>query len=146
MVAGGPHSGQQDGCPGYPSTDPARSYVDTWCSYSSNEVTINWNAPLFYSTAALYRIQEEALSIEDVEITDANPLQLYPNPSTDSINISLENASNLSVKVFAMDGKLIIDQALESSRALNINSLSKGMYVMQVENEGEKYVAKFFKM
>ncbi|GGG38836.1 hypothetical protein GCM10011344_44650 [Dokdonia pacifica] len=146
MVAGGPHSGQQDGCPGYPSTDPARSYVDTWCSYSSNEVTINWNAPLFYSTAALYRIQEEALSIEDVEITDANPLQLYPNPSTDIINISLENASNLSVKVFAMDGKLIIDQALESSRALNINSLSKGMYVMQVENEGEKYVAKFFKM
>lgn len=146
MVAGGPHSGQQDGCPGYPSTDPARSYVDTWCSYSSNEVTINWNAPLFYSTAALYRIQEESLSVEDLDIPNDNPLQLYPNPSTDFITINLENASNLSVKVFAIDGKLMMTKKLESSTSLNISSLSKGMYFMQVENEGEKHVAKFFKI
>ncbi|HEY7773622.1 MAG TPA: glycoside hydrolase family 9 protein [Marinagarivorans sp.] len=47
FVAGGPHSGQQDDCI-YPSTLAAKSYVDDWCSYSTNEVTINWNAPLVY--------------------------------------------------------------------------------------------------
>ena len=145
MVAGGPHSGQQDGCPGYPSTDPARSYVDTWCSYSSNEVTINWNAPLFYSTAALYRIQEENLSVDDLETTSENPLKLYPNPSTEFINININNASNVSVKVFGMDGRLIMTKQLETSRPLNISALSKGMYLIQVENEGQKYKAKFLK-
>lgn len=53
FLVGGPHDGQQDECPGYPSKLPAKSFVDTWCSYSTNEVTINWNAPLVYVTAAL---------------------------------------------------------------------------------------------
>jgi len=52
FVVGGPHSGQQDGCT-YPSNQPALSYVDEWCSYSTNEVTINWNAPFIYVLAAL---------------------------------------------------------------------------------------------
>ena len=52
FLVGGPHSGQQDDC-AYPSNLPAKSYSDTWCSYSTNEVTINWNAPLVYVLAAL---------------------------------------------------------------------------------------------
>lgn len=52
FLAGGPHSGQQDGC-SYTSNLPAKSYVDDWCSYASNEVAINWNAPLVYSLAAM---------------------------------------------------------------------------------------------
>lgn len=56
FVVGGPHSGQQDGCD-YPSDLPAKSYVDNWCSYSSNEVTINWNAPLIFTLAALHTTQ-----------------------------------------------------------------------------------------
>lgn len=56
FVVGGPHSGQQDGC-SYPSFLPARSYLDDWCSYSTNEVTINWNAPMVYALAALHNNQ-----------------------------------------------------------------------------------------
>lgn len=52
FVAGGPHNGQQDNC-NYPSDLPAKSYLDDWCSYSTNEITINWNAPLVYVLAAL---------------------------------------------------------------------------------------------
>jgi len=52
MLVGGPNAGRQDGC-SYPDTAPALSYVDDWCSYASNEVAINWNAPLVYVLAAL---------------------------------------------------------------------------------------------
>lgn len=52
FLVGGPHSGQQDKCD-YPSSLPAQSYLDAWCSYSTNEVTINWNAPLIYSLGQL---------------------------------------------------------------------------------------------
>jgi non-processive endocellulase len=52
FLAGGPNPGQQDGCT-YPSDEPAKSYVDSWCSYASNEITINWNAPLVYVLAAM---------------------------------------------------------------------------------------------
>ena len=48
LIAGGPNPGQQDGCAGYPSDLPARSYLDAECSYASNEICINWNAPLAF--------------------------------------------------------------------------------------------------
>ena len=56
FLAGGPYAGQPDqaGCPvPYPSKLPALSYLDHVCSYASNEVAINWNAPLVYVSAAL---------------------------------------------------------------------------------------------
>lgn len=53
FLVGGPNPGQQDGCPGYPSRLPARSYVDATCAYAANEVAINWNAPLAYLAAAV---------------------------------------------------------------------------------------------
>ncbi len=56
FVVGGANAGQQDlkGCPvPYPSSLPALSYLDHFCSYASNEVAINWNAPLVYVAATL---------------------------------------------------------------------------------------------
>ncbi|WP_431103677.1 glycoside hydrolase family 9 protein [Roseateles noduli] len=56
FVVGGANSGQQDlkGCPvPYPSALPALSYLDHFCSYASNEIAINWNAPLVYVSIAL---------------------------------------------------------------------------------------------
>lgn len=51
-LAGGAHNGKQDDCD-YPSNAPAKSYIDDWCSYSTNEIAINWNAPLVYVLAAV---------------------------------------------------------------------------------------------
>ncbi|MGV8836214.1 glycoside hydrolase family 9 protein [Cellvibrio sp.] len=56
FIAGGPQPGQQDksGCNvPYPSNIAAKSYLDNWCSYASNEIAINWNAPLVYVSAAI---------------------------------------------------------------------------------------------
>jgi len=35
------------------SAFPARSYTDTECSYSTNEIAINWNVPFFYLMGAM---------------------------------------------------------------------------------------------
>ncbi|HEV6965467.1 glycoside hydrolase family 9 protein [Roseateles sp.] len=63
FVVGGPNPGQQDqpGCPvRYASPLPARSWLDHFCSYASNEVAINWNAPLVYVSAALQALTPKA--------------------------------------------------------------------------------------
>ncbi|MDP5129902.1 MAG: glycoside hydrolase family 9 protein [Paraglaciecola sp.] len=52
FLAGGAQNGWQDQC-NYPSKAPATSYIDDFCSYSTNEIAINWNAPLVYVLAAL---------------------------------------------------------------------------------------------
>ena len=56
LLSGGPNPRQQDAqdCPvSYPSSLPALSWIDHDCSYASNEIAINWNAPLVYVAAAL---------------------------------------------------------------------------------------------
>jgi endoglucanase len=55
MVVGGPKSGEKGDCPSqaYPSQAPAKAYLDALCSYTTNEIAINWNAPLVYVSAAL---------------------------------------------------------------------------------------------
>ena len=66
MLVGGPHLGKQDidlegkepwKCSNYAVADkPALAYLDNRCSYATNEVAINWNAPLAYLAAALEAI------------------------------------------------------------------------------------------
>ena len=53
LLVGGPNPSQQDRCAGYPSSLPAISFVDAQCSYASNEIAINWNAPIAYLSAAI---------------------------------------------------------------------------------------------
>jgi len=55
MLVGGPNPGRQDGCE-YPSFIADEAYIDSVCSYASNEIAINWNAPAAYLAGALEAI------------------------------------------------------------------------------------------
>ncbi len=56
FLVGGPNPGMQDKCE-YPSKLTDEAYVDSVCSYASNEVAINWNAPLVYLLFAMEALQ-----------------------------------------------------------------------------------------
>jgi len=47
LLSGGPNPGMQDRCD-YDFIEPETTFVDHWCSYASNEIAINWNAPAVY--------------------------------------------------------------------------------------------------
>jgi len=54
FLAGGPNTIVLNDCPEIVrSKFPAKSYSDAQCSYSTNEVAINWNAPLFFLMGAM---------------------------------------------------------------------------------------------
>lgn len=52
LLAGGPNPDKQDKC-SYDFSEPETTYSDTDCSYASNEIAINWNAPLVYLANAI---------------------------------------------------------------------------------------------
>lgn len=47
LLVGGPNPGRQDGC-SYSNIETEMAYTDDDCSYASNEIAINWNAPAVY--------------------------------------------------------------------------------------------------
>ncbi len=54
-LCGGANPNQTSDCgrSNYPSIAPARCYLDEDCSYSTNEIAINWNAPLVLLTTII---------------------------------------------------------------------------------------------
>jgi endoglucanase len=56
LLAGGPNPGRQDKCH-YDFIEPETAYADIDCAYASNEIAINWNAPLVYLANAIEALQ-----------------------------------------------------------------------------------------
>ena len=57
MIAGGPNASATDCAKKYNNPDAvARSYYDNSCSYATNEVAINWNAPFAYVIGSIQAI------------------------------------------------------------------------------------------
>ncbi|MBD2704241.1 glycoside hydrolase family 9 protein [Spirosoma sp. BT702] len=59
LLSGGTNANasRQDKCAGYTSTAADEVFLDADCSYASNEIAINWNAPLVYLATALEALQ-----------------------------------------------------------------------------------------
>lgn len=77
-VAGGANPGNQgEDCSTsmYNSTLPALSFLDAYCSYSTNEITTYWNSPFIYLTAALEALTENVQTSVDYPIWFTKPIQ-----------------------------------------------------------------------
>jgi endoglucanase len=88
FLVGGPHTGGEDTayCENY-IDKPATSWLDKYCSSASNEIAINWNAPLAYCVNALEALQSgDSVSGFRMLTTDV-PYRLIIAQSKDQMTI-----------------------------------------------------------
>ena len=159
MIVGGPHSGQQDvgtnswecNASLYPSSLPAASYTDSYCSYSTNEITINWNAPFVYSLHALKAIQNK----DDSTLSNTNnynnlfteKFKVYPNPTLNYINIkSTDNTNNTIVEIFTIKGEKVISTSYDGNETnIDLTNKVSGVYLVKISIGKEVYTTKVVK-
>ncbi|MDZ4823708.1 MAG: Ig-like domain-containing protein [Flavobacteriales bacterium] len=73
---------------------------------------------------------------QTITVTDLDELQMenfisiYPNPVNDLLHISIPDYADLSARVFDATGRLLIEK--QNVFALNLESLSSGMYVLEI--------------
>ena len=81
--------------------------------------------------------QEQVLG---VSFEDAG-IAVYPNPTSKFIKIDLtEEAELVSVRITSLNGAVAIDQEYRSSAAsIDISTLVRGTYILQVEAAGKKW-------
>jgi len=138
MLAGGPNPGQDDNCSGYFSNSKAGSYLDDWCSYASNEVTINWNAPLAYSVNALHFYENGVvLNIDDFQTINTD-IVIYPNPTNGFSQIKM-NINIESITVYDNIGKIIY---IGNSKTLNLSNYNRGIYFVKIKTTSNKIFTK----
>jgi endoglucanase len=156
LLVGGPNPGQQDGCTGYPSSQPALSYVDSDCSYSTNEIAINWNAPLAYITGAIQSIYsgiEPTAKEYSVNIPTSNRaavlkniyIKVYPNPTSSLLNVEKPFDLVAAPVVLDLNGIEYTLSSDWSGNTIQINTaqLQAGLYLIRLQGEDGAVVQKF---
>ncbi len=86
-----------------------------------------------------------------VPIVEVNvlPLEIYPNPVVDYINIQMPIPSNYSIDILDVNGKKVFQKYLnqKNTSTLIVNEIPKGIYFIQVKDEDSNqfYSNKFLK-
>ena len=77
------------------------------------------------------------------------PIQVYPNPATDMLTISVGDATQckpLNITVIDLMGRVVIAESVSATEmSLDVSHLPSGVYFMQMEQEGLWDVRKFVK-
>ncbi len=74
---------------------------------------------------------------------DANKLTLFPNPSKNIIQLK-SNSKIDKISVYDSLGKVILIQP-QNNNEINVENISKGVYLIEVFTENKKYYRKFIK-
>lgn len=147
FLVGGPNdnSAGESNC-NYESSLPALEYIDAQCSFSTNEIAINWNAPLSFVLGAVNAasIGEKPTRKSFVKgspvglLTKINNDQLvvFPNPANGFVSFNLTNGSVVEkVSVLNLNGNVVINNSNEDK--IDTSSLEDGVYYLQVStNKG----------
>ena len=139
------------------STPPALCYVDITGSYASNEIAINWNAPLVF-VAGYFNNEKNYTDVKTGRLEIPDKIQLeqnFPNPFNNNTTISfyLNEMQNVNFLIYNSLGVLVTYKHLGilqlgknqfNWNAVNDNGnqLSSGIYYYQIEGNEKSFVKK----
>lgn len=90
----------------------------------------------------------EFSDIQSVNIEGSVSLSLYPNPTTDVLNLSYASSSNGSVKILNIQGSTLVTQNLtqgSTSSNIDVSTFVPGTYLLILNNNGKQSSIKFIK-
>jgi endoglucanase len=150
FLVGGPYASASTtgDCSSYPSSLAALSYLDNTCSYSTNEIAINWNAPMVYNLGALQALYSggqpnaftytvtQPTSTKNAILKNANIL-LYPNPASDQVTIQMPYKVDGTIEMVDLQGRVRTISYLESADQIefSVNGMDKGLYLIKIPTE-----------
>ncbi|MGX1023041.1 T9SS type A sorting domain-containing protein [Flavobacterium sp. CS20] len=102
--------------------------------YSTWTISAN-NNPYFFSETCT--LNTESFKLESVSI--------YPNPTSDIINIKANNIQFKSVKIFSLQGQLVKFFNNLETQNLDVSDLANGLYVMSLTSDNSIIRRKFVK-
>lgn len=118
--------------------DPADGEVYTW----TGKITLasNGSDTGYNNTSNLVTVSSTA-SVSDFKDLK---ISIYPNPSSDFINISNNNLNIKNVQIYNIIGKKVADVSFQNNETIkiDISNLSKGIYLVGTDNNR---TAKFVK-
>jgi endoglucanase len=175
LMAGGPNVDDLTDCgaASYPSSFPGKSYEDASCSYSTNEIAINWNSPFSYLSNVIEAIQAGASSkvLNYVPVLPTNKIVIsdtlvlaytatmaeqntsqflvYPNPVKDKLNVEFNNnRDNTVITITDLRGTILYKRENNGTgqqlESFELTGLNTGMYYLLLKSGEQSQARKIF--
>lgn len=100
-------------------------------------IYFDWNAPIVTNTT--YNINTW---IENVSETFQN-FKIYPNPNNGIVHVQLDGA--FTFKLLDLNGRTLMNGNAQNESTLNMQSLANGNYILELNSNGEKTIARISK-
>lgn len=93
---------------------------------------------------------ENEIGINAPVAENINDVRIYPNPAASYANIEMEiaNATNVSIRIFDMSGKVVYTKSLDNlaegvyTETINCQNMQKGVYLINVLTESQMMTSK----
>lgn len=81
-------------------------------------------------------------AVQPIGLEEVNGINvvIYPNPTSDYINIEAPNNAGFNISIFSLNGQKVLTGHLEKGERFNVSNLAKGTYLIQAGNSVEKLV------
>lgn len=110
--------------------------------FTGANMTADTGARITFNNIAVYGTQVTLSSVSNTALK----FSIYPNPFSDIVNIvGMNHTDNVAFNLFTIDGKLIKQGKLEENNQINLNDLSKGLYLLQLTSDGKTETKKIIK-
>lgn len=86
-------------------------------------------------------VRNSTLITEIALIPGKSSITYFPNPCRNMITVESEIYTDLIIKIYSIDGKLVINSQLSSNKnTIMLNNLNKGLYIIKLQNENKNIV------
>ena len=144
--------------------DHQNTHYQIWNRSFSNANTVKLYNSMYYPTHSMlnyiqYHFTYDSLGAREVvdsiewarqhiSVTEANSVieSVYPNPANDMVTVTLKNNDQSVIRIYNVMGQEVKTiYAYEQKNAISIKDLSAGMYIISVEQKGQRYNTKLVK-
>jgi hypothetical protein len=118
----------------------ATNSFELWGDNTLHTIPAAWGAGVTVALA-IFPVVNYTVGIDELNMTSS----IYPNPASDEVNFNLNGVQMSNIKVYGLDGKLILDNELNStSGQINVASLNNGMYICEITSQNGNVVKSTF--
>lgn len=108
------------------------------CSYKDINAIYQNSHPFFMGSCKYLSV-----GIDD-NLTSEKPINIYPNPTKNILNIVVPDAQALKIDVYSIDGKLIERKSITKNIIIDVSKYQSGLYFINATNsKGEVFRNKF---
>ncbi len=96
-----------------------------------------------------YLIAKYGESALEVPTLNQSPIQVYPNPTRDIVNVKLKPSENIAFELYDINGRLIrqwqADNQAEDHHQIDLSGVTQGVYVLKVNADDYNFSHKVIK-